>query len=478
MEGREAVHPCPACGTEVPDNSTVCPSCGFHDTGEPQPFEAGTVLESRYRIDTEVGRGGMGVVYRGTDLTLKRPVAIKAMRTQDADASVLARFMREARALAQVEHPGLVPVYAVGREGGTYYMVMKFVEGESLSDVLKGGARLPAEQVRRLVTEVCGALGALHRHQLIHRDIKPGNIMLGADGRVTVMDLGIVKAVGEQTQTTSTALGTPRYMPPEMLTDEDVDGRADLYSLGVIAYQALAGQAPFDGPTPMAILYKQAHEPPPPLRKLAPDVPRNLEVAIERVLAKDPAERFPDAAAFVEAVRADAVVVGGGAGRGKRAAGVAALLVIGGVVAWYLTRPPPTPPPAPDAAVAVAVKPADAAPPPVDAAPPPVDAAPPPVDAAPPPVDAAPPPEDAAPKRHRPVRTVSVRVLSDPSGALVLDGGRRLGRTPLTLRRPASGRALDLELRREGYAKARLRVPLDKDGTARAKLEPLFELVP
>ena len=224
MEGSGAVHPCPSCGTDVPDTSTVCPACGFDAGAEPQPFDPGTILEGRYRIDNEVGRGGMGVVYRGTDLTLKRPVAIKAMRTNEADASVLGRFLREARALAQVEHPGLVPVYAVGREGGSYYMVMKFVFGRSLSDVLKAEGQQPPERVRRIVTEVCAALGALHRHRLIHRDIKPGNIILGDDGRVTVMDLGIVKAVGENTQTTSTALGTPRYMPPEMLSEAEVDG--------------------------------------------------------------------------------------------------------------------------------------------------------------------------------------------------------------------------------------------------------------
>ena len=232
---------------------------------EPQPFQPGTVLESRYRIDDEVGRGGMGVVYRGTDLTLSRPVAIKALRAGDSDSTVLSRFMREARSLARVEHVGVVPVYAVGREGGVYYMVMKFVEGRSLSAVLKDQAQLDEDKVRRLVSEVCDALAALHKSGLIHRDIKPGNIMVGSDGRMTVMDLGIVKSVDENTQTTSTALGTPKYMPPEMLTDQDVDGRADLYSLGVIAYQALVGDPPFDGPTPMAILYKQAHEAPEPL---------------------------------------------------------------------------------------------------------------------------------------------------------------------------------------------------------------------
>ena len=268
-------------------------------SGTDGPFANGVVLESRYRIDTEVGRGGMGIVYRGTDLTLKRPVAIKALRQTDADNNVLSRFLREARSLARVEHPGLVPVYAVGREEGTYYMVMKFVEGETLQSFIKRNVTVEARVVRRILRETCDALGALHRHGLIHRDLKPSNIILGTEGRVIVMDLGIVKAVGENTQTTSTALGTPKYMAPETLTESQVDARADLYSIGVIGYEMVTGDPPFDGPTPMAILYKQAHEAPEPLRKRAPNarrptmrefVPEHADVTSEsrRCCPRDP----------------------------------------------------------------------------------------------------------------------------------------------------------------------------------------------
>ncbi len=438
---------------------------------EPQPFLPGTVLESRYRIDSEVGRGGMGVVYRGTDLTLKRPVAIKALRGNDADPTVLGRFMREARSLARVEHPGLVPVYAVGREDGVYYMVMKFVEGRSLSAVLKQEGRLPADRVRRLVSEVCDALGALHREGLIHRDIKPGNLMVGSDGRITVMDLGIVKAVGENTQTTSTALGTPRYMPPEMLSHAEVDGRADLYSLGIIAWQALVGETPFDGPTPMAILYKQAHEAPEPLRKAAPDVPRNLAAAVERALAKSPDDRFADAAAFAEAVRADVVAPA----EGRKATWVVAVLVALAALAYLAVRGDDPPPPPPDgravtvadaATTAKAAVPDAASKPQADATPKPEP-------------DAAPKREpDAAPKPRPEVHYVQLRILSDPSGAQVKERGRVLGRTPLNLRRRAGKGALRLTLERQGYSPAKLRVPLDKSGIAKAKLEAIFELVP
>ena len=439
--------------SDVPPDSVV----------EPQPFEAGTVLESRYRIDDEVGRGGMGVVYRGTDLTLSRPVAIKALRVSDADGTAMERFMREARSLAKVEHAGLVPVYAVGREDGVYYMVMKFVEGRTLSAELKAQPQLDADRVRRIVIDVCDALDGLHRAGLIHRDIKPGNLMVGPDGRITVMDLGIVKSVDENTQTTSTALGTPKYMPPEMLSDAEIDGRADQYSLAVIAYQALVGEPPFDGPTPMAILYKQAHEAPEPVRKRSPDVPKNLAGAVEKALSKDPAERFEDIRAFAGAVRVDAAVVSsGGVPKWVPIAITVCLLVAGG---WWMTRETPrvVVADAGVAAVADATQVADAA---VAAKPP--DAA----------VVAKVPDAAVVDAAKAAVKYVTVNITSDPAGAVVYQGRRALGRTPLRLRRPKSGRSLSLTLKRDGYASARLRVSLQKDGSARAKLEPIFELVP
>jgi len=370
--------------------------------------------------------------------------------------------MREARSLASVEHAGLVQVYAVGREGGVYYLVMKFVEGRTLSTVLKAEGALPPSRVRQLVSDICDALGALHEAGLIHRDIKPGNVMVGPDGRITVMDLGIVKSVGEHTETTSTALGTPRYMPPEMLGDDPVDARADLYSLAVIAYQALTGDPPFDGPTPMAVLYKQAHEPPEPLRKRAPDVPRNLAKAVERALEKRPDDRFEDAAAFAAAVQEDAVLPVGTRRRWLPAAGVAAA-GLAAAAAWWLTSTPDPLPATPDGGGAVVVVvggDSDKANRPQDR---PNRAVP----------DASVPP-DAAPT----VQSVLVQVRSDPSGANVYAGGRRLGTTPFKLRRPQANRTLTLTLKRQGYSPKKLRVSLRASGTARAKLEPIFELVP
>jgi serine/threonine-protein kinase len=461
----------------MPPEATQCPACGFHIVEQPKPFEEGTTLEGRYRVDHEVGRGGMGVVYRGTDLTLNRPVAIKAMRAADADATVLGRFLREARSLARIEHAGVVPVYAVGQEGGTYYMVMKFIEGQTLQAILKEGGALDAARVRALIVQVCDALGALHRNGLIHRDMKPGNLIVGGDGRVTVMDLGIVKAVGEHTSTTSTALGTPKYMAPESLSEDEIDHRSDLYSLGIIAWQCLAGEVPFDGATPMAILYKQAHEPPPPLKKHAPDTPRDLVAAVDKALEKDPEARFADAEDMAAAIRGDAPVAAAGGGQPPIVLAAAAVLLLAmGAGAWLLMKPAPTPPAPPTqppvTARAGGIADAAAAPAAV------VDAA-----LAPPPKDAAlPPPKDAAPvvaaKPKRPrIAQVSVRVVSDPAGAQVYIGGRRQGRTPLTVRLPQSSRPVDMSLKREGYRDTRARVKPSEDRTVRVKLDPMFELI-
>lgn len=281
-------------------------------------FLIGQVLESRYRIDEEVGRGGMGVVYRGTDLTLSRPVAIKTILHNQSDEEGLNRFIREAKTLAQIEHTRLVPVYAVGQDEGYHYLVMKFLEGETLSARLKREGAQSPEVTRSVVKQVCEALNALHSQNLIHRDIKPANLMISPTGNVTVMDLGIVKQIGEENNTTSSvAMGTPRYMPPEAVDSLPLDPRADLYSLGVIAYQMLVGEPPFNGPTPMSILYQQAHVLPPLVREKSPNTPKNLESAIEVALQKVPEQRFQSASEMSRAFDQSAQFVSEGQRRTK-----------------------------------------------------------------------------------------------------------------------------------------------------------------
>ncbi|MGC6416805.1 MAG: serine/threonine-protein kinase [Bradymonadia bacterium] len=294
--------PCPSCETPSPPEITKCAVCGFERATDVSPFEVDTVLEGRYRIDQEAGRGGMGVVYRGTDLTLSRPVAIKAMLSGATDAGVLARFMHEARALASVEHPSLVPVYAVGQEQGVYYMIMRFIEGRPLSQVIEEEAPLPEDFVVRLVRSICDALGTLHAAGLVHRDVKPANMIVGDDETVTLMDLGIVKTAADSTEWATAATGTPKYMPPEIISEETIDGRADLYALGVVAYQCLTGQVPFDGPTPMSILYQQAHTPPTPIRSVNDAVSKGLAQVVHKLLEKSPGDRFDSATELRQAL--------------------------------------------------------------------------------------------------------------------------------------------------------------------------------
>jgi len=302
------------------------------------PFEIGTILESRYRIDAEVGRGGMGVVYRGTDLTLSRPVAIKAMLSNQAEAGLLARFMHEARSLASVEHRRLVPVYAVGQEKSVYYMVMRFVEGRPLSDVLAERGQLDESAVRRMLREVCEALSALHSAGLIHRDIKPANLMVEPDGSYTVMDLGIAKdAQDGAALMTSPMAGTPKYMPPEMFSDAPIDGRADLYALGIVAYHALTGMPPFDGPTPMAILYKQAHEDPTPIRQVRQDISKEMAQIIHIMMEKQPLHRYADAETALAAFSEDTETLGGNQSSKGGVFAVIGLALIGGI--YLLSRP-------------------------------------------------------------------------------------------------------------------------------------------
>ena len=449
MEDTQDKIDCPACGARTTPNVEVCPECEFPLMGDPSPFETGVILESRYRIDEEVGRGGMGVVYRGTDLTLSRGIAIKAMLTSRADAGVLARFMHEARSLARVEHPRLVPVYAVGQEQGVYYMVMKFVEGEPLSDVLARGQTLDEATTKRMLVEVCGALDVLHRNQLIHRDLKPANLIQGPDGSFTVMDLGIVKSTEDSATSVANATGTPRYMAPEMFSDAPVDGRTDLYALGVVAYQLMTGLAPFDGPTPMSILYKQAHVEPDPIRAHCPDVSKNMAEIIHRLLQKDAAARFEDAGGLVDAIQGLAITHT----QPARPFPLAALVIIAllGCAAFFLV---------PSETVHTV---ADAGPPTkaiiVDASSPPK------------PVDAA-YPVDAAPQM------VEIQVISQPAGATVYHRRERLGLTPLTMKRALGSTEVKLSIRKSGHRSKRLRVRFDDSRVFRVKLELEFQLVP
>jgi serine/threonine-protein kinase len=259
-------------------------------------------LGTEYTIEGEIGRGGMGVVYRARDERLHRRVAIKVLPPELAfQKEIRERFTREAQTAARLSHPNIVPIHDVGEGAGVVYFIMGLVDGESLGGRLKRRGKLPADEVRRIMKETADALSAAHAVSIIHRDIKPDNILLeGTRGRVMVTDFGIAKAVSQASGSTLTgvgvAIGTPQYMSPEQAAGErEIDGRSDLYSLGVVAYQMTSGVLPFNAPTIAGILMKQITEPAPVLHETQAGVPEDLSLAIARCLEKDPESRWPTA---------------------------------------------------------------------------------------------------------------------------------------------------------------------------------------
>jgi serine/threonine-protein kinase len=268
-------------------------------------------VDGHYNIEAEVGRGGMAVVYRATDVRLRRKVALKVLPPELAfREEVKRRFLREAEMAAGLSHPHIVPIYAVDERDGLVWMAMGLVDGESLAERLHREPRPPVDVVRRVLREVCEALDYAHREGVVHRDIKPDNVLLEkGTGRALVTDFGIARAAeGDQRLTaTGIAVGTPAYMSPEQAMGErEVDGRADLYALGIVGYQMLAGELPFQASNTPTMLMKHLSERPRPLRDVRADLPENLVYAIDRALAKSREDRWPSAAEFRGALAEDA----------------------------------------------------------------------------------------------------------------------------------------------------------------------------
>ncbi|MBV6522228.1 MAG: Serine/threonine-protein kinase PknD [Gemmatimonadaceae bacterium] len=280
-------------------------------------------LGDAYEFETEIGRGGMGVVYRARDRKLRRLVAIKVLPPDLAFRDeIRTRFLREAETAAQLNHPNIVPIYAVEERAGLVGFVMALVDGESLGARLAREPHPPIEDVRCILRDVADALAYAHKRGIVHRDIKPDNILLDrATGRPMVTDFGIARAMEGDSRLTVTgiAVGTPAYMSPEQATgDREIDGRSDLYALAIVGYQMLAGELPFRAANTPSMLMKHISERPRPLHELRPDVPRRLQRAIERALAKKPQDRWEDATAFRDALSApdDAVPAGPSASGG------------------------------------------------------------------------------------------------------------------------------------------------------------------
>jgi len=307
---------CAKCHTPLPVDGRFCSHCGT-PSGElahvcpPDPTDElrqrlARTLSGRYEITGLLGRGGMAVVFLAEDLALERQVAIKVLPPEMShDTKLIPRFQQEAKTAAKLDHPNIIPIYRVESEAGLVYFVMKYVTGRSLEQLLEEGP-LPIDLARRVLREAALALGHAHQRRIVHRDVKPANIMLEADGRVILTDFGISKAVQGASQLTGTGtiIGTPHYMAPEQAKGLEVDGRADQYALGIVGHQILTGKQPFDG-SAHSILYKHVFEPPPPMLLARPDVPRDFSSALERALSKDPEQRFPTMEAFAAALGGD-----------------------------------------------------------------------------------------------------------------------------------------------------------------------------
>ena len=297
---------CPSCRAALPEEARFCLRCGAAATTVPaaatDPLRdvLKTALGRQYELARLLGKGGMGAVYLATEVALEREVAIKVLPPdRGATKDSRDRFRREARTAAKLSHPNIVPLHTFGDVEGTLYFVMGYVRGESLAARIRREGRLQVEEARRILVEIADALDYAHKLGIVHRDIKPDNVLLEeGSGRAMLTDFGVAKALGVgQTMTVAgSILGTPHYMSPEQAQGKsDLDGRSDIYSLGVMGFAMLAGRLPFDGATPADVLVQHITKEAPSLASLAPGVPSELTSAITRCLAKDPDQRWPGA---------------------------------------------------------------------------------------------------------------------------------------------------------------------------------------
>ncbi len=269
-----------------------------------QPVDNPRVYSGRYEITHLVARGGMAQVYRAVDRQLDRPVALKVLFPElSVDKTFVERFRREAQAAANLSHPNIVPVFDWGEDDGSYFIVMEYVDGRALSAVLKDPEPMPPRQIANIGAGVAAALAFAHRHGVIHRDVKPGNVLITPDGEVKVTDFGIARAVNTEESLTQTGavMGTAAYFSPEQAEGKGVDARSDIYSLGVVLYEMAVGRPPFTGDSPVAVASKHVRDQPILPRVANPAVPTALNAIIMKAMAKNPDERYGSA----EELRAD-----------------------------------------------------------------------------------------------------------------------------------------------------------------------------
>ncbi|HVE78218.1 MAG TPA: protein kinase [Gemmatimonadaceae bacterium] len=518
---------CTHCHTPLPEQAKFCFACGSDLTvgGTPRPAadpmaelrdRLARTLEGRYAVQELLGAGGMAAVFLARDLTLDRDVAIKVLPLSFAgDAQVVQRFQREAKTAAKLDHPHIIPIYRVESEGGLEYFAMKYVPGRSLERVMADGAPAPLDFATRVLCEAAAALGHAHQRGVVHRDVKPANIMLDADDRVILTDFGISKAGDAAAHLTNTGVvvGTPFYMAPEQAMAKPVDGRADQYALGVVAYHLLTGRLLFDGDSAQAILVRHILDEPPRVSASRPDVPPHVDDAVARALAKEPTDRFETMEHFAAALRGVAPPKGAattGARAAQPAPSSSAVTVVTGaatVPARAGVTTPMRPPPAPTrrrlmwlaplglllaaggAGAAVWMRPAvpEASAGPVPAS---TDPSTPPTSAPPAAPRGAPDRTEGAPTPPAPraggtasrvpraepraeQRTAPLTVGSEPYGTLYVDDVE-IGDTPVANHPLAVGRAHELRVEREGYRTKRETITVTGPNAIRRRyiLEP------
>ena len=300
-----------------------------------------------FRIEREIGRGGMGVVYVATQIFPERRVALKLLTSDHAtDPPFRDRIVRESNAAASTEHPNIVPVYAAGESDGQLYLAMRFIEGKDLRTVLDQEMTLAPERAARICAEVAEALEAAHERGLVHRDVKPGNVLLDTRERAYLSDFGLIRARRIDTEITKTGqfMGTVDYVAPEQIRGDEVDGRADVYSLGCVLYECLTGSPPFRRDSEVATMYAHLEQDAPAPSSKRADLPRSLDEVVTKATSKRPEDRFATAGEMAGALRGSLLPHDARKGRGRRLISIAALVVIAAVVGFFAFRDEDTPP--------------------------------------------------------------------------------------------------------------------------------------